>query len=73
MAQAGSVVQFSGHNHLRHRLALSILSGKAVRIDKIRSQDKNPGLQGAYELEIEVGGIPDSYFLKIMKSACCGY
>ncbi|EIM89848.1 18S rRNA biogenesis protein [Stereum hirsutum FP-91666 SS1] len=51
MAQAGSVVQFSGHNHLRHRLALSVLSGKAVRIDKIRSQDKNPGLQD-YEVSL---------------------
>lgn len=71
MAQAGSGIQFSGHNHLRHRLALSILSGKAVRIDKIRSQDKNPGLRGAYQFEIKVSGeSPDRHFSKIMKSAC---
>ncbi|TFK42399.1 RNA 3'-terminal phosphate cyclase/enolpyruvate transferase [Crucibulum laeve] len=45
MAQIGSIVQFSGHQHLRQRLVLSILSGKHVRIDKIRSEDKNPGLR----------------------------
>ncbi|KAJ7581211.1 18S rRNA biogenesis protein [Mycena floridula] len=39
------VVQYSGHQHLRNRLVLSILSGKPVRIDKIRSEDKNPGLR----------------------------
>ncbi|KAJ7109495.1 RNA 3'-terminal phosphate cyclase/enolpyruvate transferase [Mycena epipterygia] len=44
MAQTG-LVQFSGHQHLRIRLVLSLLSGKAVRIDKIRSDDKNPGLR----------------------------
>ncbi|KAH9935039.1 18S rRNA biogenesis protein [Fomitopsis serialis] len=43
MAQAGNVLHFSGHLHLRHRLVLSILSGKAVKIDHIRSEDKNPG------------------------------
>ncbi|KAJ3857044.1 RNA 3'-terminal phosphate cyclase/enolpyruvate transferase [Lentinula lateritia] len=42
---AGSVIQYSGHKYFRHRLALSILSGKSVRIDKIRSEDKNPGLR----------------------------
>jgi RNA 3'-terminal phosphate cyclase-like protein len=46
MAQAGSLVHFSGQQYLRHRLVLSILSGKPVRIDKIRSDDKNPGLKG---------------------------
>ncbi|KAF8892499.1 18S rRNA biogenesis protein [Infundibulicybe gibba] len=45
MAQVGNVVQFSGHQHFRQRLVLSILSGKHVRIDKIRSEDKNPGLR----------------------------
>ncbi|KAG5647254.1 hypothetical protein DXG03_000789 [Asterophora parasitica] len=40
-----SLLHFSGHQHLRHRLVLSILSGKHVRIDKIRSDDKNPGLR----------------------------
>ncbi|KAF8921170.1 18S rRNA biogenesis protein [Mucidula mucida] len=45
MAQAGSLVHYSGHQYFRHRLALSILSGKPVKIDKIRSDDKNPGLR----------------------------
>lgn len=48
MAQTNSLVHFSGHKYLRHRLVLSILSGKSVRIDKIRSEDKNPGLRGIY-------------------------
>ncbi|RDB21495.1 putative RNA 3'-terminal phosphate cyclase-like protein [Hypsizygus marmoreus] len=40
-----SLIHFSGHQHFRQRLVLSILSGKHVRIDKIRSEDKNPGLR----------------------------
>lgn len=40
-----TLVHFSGHQYLRHRLILSILSGRPVRIDKIRSDDKNPGLK----------------------------
>ncbi|KAL0946638.1 hypothetical protein HGRIS_012834 [Hohenbuehelia grisea] len=50
MAQS-NVLQFSGHQHLRHRLVLSILSGKPVKIDKIRSDDKNPGLRD-YEISL---------------------
>ena len=49
MTQAGSLLRFSGHNHFRHRLILSIISGKPVRIDKIRPEDKNPGLRGMCE------------------------
>ncbi|KAI0064561.1 18S rRNA biogenesis protein [Artomyces pyxidatus] len=49
MAQSGSFLQFSGHHYLRHRLVLSVLSGKAVKIDKIRPDDKNPGLRD-YEI-----------------------
>lgn len=45
-------VHFSGHQHLRSRLVLSILSGKHIRIDKIRSEDKNPGLQGVLNLAL---------------------
>lgn len=47
MAQNGSLIKFSGHQHFRSRLALSILSGKPVKIEKIRPEDKNPGLRGA--------------------------
>ncbi|CAA7271532.1 unnamed protein product [Cyclocybe aegerita] len=46
-----SIVHFSGHQHFRSRLVLSILSGKHVRIDKIRSEDKNPGLRD-YEISL---------------------
>ncbi|KAL1669239.1 RNA 3'-terminal phosphate cyclase/enolpyruvate transferase [Schizophyllum commune] len=48
---AGALVQFSGHQYLRQRLALSILSGKPVKIDKIRPEDKNPGLRD-YEISL---------------------
>lgn len=51
MAQPPNVLQFSGHQYLRHRLVLSLLSGKPVRIDKIRPDDKNPGLRGACCIE----------------------
>ncbi|KAF9053819.1 18S rRNA biogenesis protein [Hymenopellis radicata] len=51
MAQAGSLIHYSGHQYFRHRLALSILSGKPVKIDKIRSDDKNPGLRD-YEISL---------------------
>ncbi|KAF8798189.1 18S rRNA biogenesis protein [Phlegmacium glaucopus] len=51
MSQPSSIVHFSGHQHLRSRLVLSILSGKHVRIDKIRSEDKNPGLRD-YEISL---------------------
>lgn len=43
---SGHVVKFTGHKHFRYRLVLAILSGKVIRIDSIRSQDKNPGLRG---------------------------
>ncbi|KZO99398.1 18S rRNA biogenesis protein [Calocera viscosa TUFC12733] len=39
------LVRFDGHDHFRNRLVLSVLSGKPVRIDKIRSDDKDPGLR----------------------------
>ncbi|THH12519.1 hypothetical protein EW146_g7617 [Bondarzewia mesenterica] len=48
---SGSVILFSGHLYLRHRLVLSLLSGKTVKIDKIRTHDKNPGLRD-YEVSL---------------------
>ncbi|KAL5532656.1 hypothetical protein ACEPAF_4430 [Sanghuangporus sanghuang] len=45
MTTSGSLLKFSGHLHFRHRIVLSILSGKPVRIDRIRSEDKDPGLR----------------------------
>ena len=41
-----TTLNYSGHLHFRHRLVLSLLSGKAIKIDKIRPGDKNPGLRG---------------------------
>ncbi len=41
-----ATLSYSGHLHFRHRLVLAILSGKAIKIDKIRPADKNPGLRG---------------------------
>ncbi|KAL5529705.1 hypothetical protein ACEPAG_5690 [Sanghuangporus baumii] len=45
MTTSGSLLKFNGHLHFRHRLVLSVLSGKPVRIDRIRSEDKDPGLR----------------------------
>ncbi|TFY66143.1 hypothetical protein EVG20_g4948 [Dentipellis fragilis] len=45
MSHSRDVLHFSGHESLRHRLVLSILSGKPLKIDKIRPDDKNPGLR----------------------------
>ena len=41
-----ATLNYSGHLHFRHRLVLAILSSKAIKIDKIRPGDKNPGLRG---------------------------
>ncbi|KAF8743635.1 hypothetical protein AX14_001693 [Amanita brunnescens Koide BX004] len=51
MAQNGSLIKFSGHQHFRSRIVLSILSGKHVKIEKIRPEDKNPGLRD-YEISL---------------------
>ncbi|CAG8520387.1 5725_t:CDS:2 [Racocetra persica] len=42
---ASKVLKFSGHNYFRQRLILATLSGKTVKIDKIRSNDSDPGLK----------------------------
>jgi RNA 3'-terminal phosphate cyclase-like protein len=41
-----NALHYHGHLSFRHRLVLSVLSGKTVKIDKIRPDDKNPGLRG---------------------------
>ncbi|CCJ31041.1 unnamed protein product [Pneumocystis jirovecii] len=43
------ILQFQGHNYFTQRLILSLLSGKTIRIEKIRSNDPNPGLRD-YEI-----------------------
>ena len=44
----GDLIKYQGHAYLRQRLVLSILSGKPVRIDRIRSEDKDLGLRGIW-------------------------
>ncbi|EIN07226.1 18S rRNA biogenesis protein [Punctularia strigosozonata HHB-11173 SS5] len=51
MAHTPNLRHFSGHEYLRQRLVLSILSGKPVKIDKIRPDDKDPGLRD-YEVSL---------------------
>ncbi|KAG8992672.1 hypothetical protein FRB90_000935, partial [Tulasnella sp. 427] len=56
-----TIVKFSGHEHLRNRIVLSLLSGKPIRIDKIRSDDKDPGLRD-YEVSL----------LRLLEKVCNG-
>ena len=37
---------FQGYRFLRQRLLLSILSGRPIKIEKIRSDQSEPGLKG---------------------------
>ena len=41
----GSTLLFEGCNYLRQRLVLATVSGKSVKIKKIRHKDNNPGLR----------------------------
>lgn len=47
-------ISYNGHQHLRQRLVLSILSGKPVRVEKIRSEDQNPGLRGELRIDFRL-------------------
>ena len=40
------MLEFFGSQLFRQRLVLATVSGKPVKISKIRSQDANPGLKG---------------------------
>lgn len=44
------LLKFEGYNYFRQRLILATLSGKPVRIEKIRSDDENPGLRGNFDI-----------------------
>lgn len=44
------LLKFEGYNYFRQRLILATLSGKPVRIEKIRSDDENPGLKGIFDI-----------------------
>lgn len=43
-SSSSRVLTFSSHQHLRHRLILSLLSRRPIRIDKIRPSAESPGL-----------------------------
>lgn len=46
MATQAHSLSYVGCNFLRQRLVLSTLSGRPVKIRKIRARDDNPGLRG---------------------------
>ncbi|EMR11561.1 18S rRNA biogenesis protein RCL1 [Pneumocystis murina B123] len=46
---ATQILRFQGHEYFTQRLILSLLSKKMIRIEKIRSDDTNPGLRD-YEI-----------------------
>lgn len=46
MATSAHSLSYAGCNFLRQRLILSTLSGRPVKIRKIRARDDNPGLRG---------------------------
>lgn len=58
---AKSIITFQGTRNLRLRLILATLSGKSVKIEKIRSDDLNPGLRD-YEVS----------FLRLLESVTNG-
>jgi hypothetical protein len=43
-----NTLNYEGCNFFRQRLVMAILSGKSVKIKKIRSKDDNPGLRGKF-------------------------
>ena len=45
VGERGSTLQFEGSNFFRMRLGLSVLSGRAITIGKIRDRDESPGLR----------------------------
>lgn len=47
------LLKYEGYNYFRQRLILATLSGKPVRIEKIRSDDENPGLKGNFDVFFE--------------------
>ena len=41
---------FQGHQYLRQRVLLSVLSGCPIKIEKIRADQPEPGLRGKFYL-----------------------
>lgn len=56
MASQAHSLSYSGCNFLRQRLVLSTLSGRPVKIRKIRARDDNPGLRGNSGARSSQGG-----------------
>lgn len=56
MATQAHSLSYAGCNFLRQRLVLSTLSGRPVKIRKIRARDDNPGLRGKWGLGSARGG-----------------
>lgn len=56
MATQAHSLSYSGCNFLRQRLVLSTLSGRPVKIRKIRARDDNPGLRGNSGARSSQGG-----------------
>lgn len=59
MATQAHSLSYAGCNFLRQRLVLSTLSGRPVKIRKIRARDDNPGLRGKWGLaarRVRAGG-----------------
>ena len=45
--RSNTIIEYEGSNFLRARLVLATLSGRAIRIRKIRTREDNPGLNEA--------------------------
>ncbi|KAM0746230.1 18S rRNA biogenesis protein [Meredithblackwellia eburnea MCA 4105] len=45
LSTSSRLLSFTGHHHLRHRLILSLLSRRPIKISSIRPDSSNPGLR----------------------------
>lgn len=45
---AKNTLSYEGCNYFRQRIVLATLSGKSVKIKKIRARDDDPGLKGQW-------------------------
>lgn len=45
-SMAKNTLSYEGCNYFRQRIVLATLSGKSVKIKKIRARDDDPGLKG---------------------------
>ena len=47
-SSTGNVLSYEGCNFFRQRFILATLSGKSVKIKKIRAKSNDPGLKGEF-------------------------